>query len=196
MTNAAALAKMSPVLDAPSFGEARAALGEMIGLGKPAPANVTARVINDVKYARLVAGVGHLPDWRDKILADPLNAQFDAPEFAADGADQTSIPVARHLVGKFAASIVSWGAGGFKLANADLMAQRRSACGSCVFNSETPDRGLYKLARAVARDDKSMCTSCGCLIAKKTALLTEQCPEPSPENPLQTRWGDPMPGKV
>ncbi len=183
---------LAPIRDAESFGDARQMLAALIGLTEPAPPGMTARVLVDTKFAALVAGMGHLPGWRDRLVNDPFNGKFAPPDIADDAADAASLPKTRELVSNFAKGVATWAGSGFTATPPEKLAVRKAACEACDQLTEAPNEGLHRIARAVAGPDKRMCRACGCLMSKKIALDTEHCPLPNKDTPTLSRWGEPL----
>ncbi len=183
---------LAPIRDAETFGDARQMLAGLIGLTEPAPPGMTARVLVDTKFAALVAGMGHLPGWRDRLVNDPFNGKFAPPDIADDAADAASLPKTRELVSTFAKGVATWAGSGFTATPPEKLAVRKAACEACDQLTEAPNEGLHRIARAVAGPDKRMCRACGCLMSKKIALDTEHCPLPNKDTPTLSRWGEPL----
>lgn len=186
------LAAFDGVFQAQSLDAARAELGHALGLDGSAGAAVTLRVLNDGTFAVTLASVRKSAEWRDRMLNDPANAAFEVQE------GDTSVPAARPpqsvtaLLQKRAASMLRWGAAGFKTVGPEALERRREACGGCDQNVELPETLLYKLGSALGDGDDRMCQACGCIISTKTTMTTEQCPLPSPTDPRISRWGEPV----
>lgn len=192
MSKRAALEALEPVYSAPSFGEAREKLGALIGLDEAAPANMTARMLNDQKFAIMVSSLGKNPKWRAQFLHDPYNAKFAPPEQAVSDPDQESVASVSELVKKAATGMLKWGTTGFQVAEPHLMQQRRAACLDCDQLSEPPDTFAYRIAKQVSKGDNRICAACGCIVMKKVAMPTERCPKAALDDPSKSRWGDPI----
>lgn len=181
---------VAQVRDAEQFGEARRLLGEALGLSGLASPEATARFLSDDAFAKTLIGTRNFKDWRDRMLADPLNAAFSvpvAPEHGPDGRSATSIAA---LARKAANAYIQWGKDGFRPVEEAVLARRRAACLACDQLQEAPDSLVYTLARKLADGDRRICAACGCLFQKKTAMPSERCPLPDVENPKKSRWGD------
>ncbi len=192
MSKRAALEALEPVYNAPTFGEARNRLGSLIGLDEAAPANMTARTLNDQKFAMMVSSLGKHPKWRAQFLHDPYNAKFAPPAETPFDTDKQSVASVSVLVKKAAQGMLKWGTTGFQMAEPQLMQQRRSACLDCDQLSEPPDTFAYRIAKKVSKGDNRICKACGCIVLKKAAMPTERCPMAALDDPSKSRWGDPI----
>ena len=65
-----------------------------------------------------------------------------------------------------------------------------AACNACEFQAEAPDTLVYRGAKVAVGKDAKICTICNCLTNTKAAISTESCPEPDPERPELSRWGE------
>ncbi|MEM9169964.1 MAG: hypothetical protein AAGC56_09945 [Pseudomonadota bacterium] len=194
--------RLNAVFVAATFGEARARVGEILGLDSPAPANVTARVLADPRFGKMIASLGHLPPWRQKFLDDPFNAKFAPPEIEDGAVDAESLPTSMELAKNFASGVLAWGVQGFRSLEPADHERRQAACLSCPRMTPVPTDGmkgaLYDLARRVTgahtekRTDTHACAACGCLISRKIANPAETCPEPSASDPALSRWMEPL----
>lgn len=187
-------ADLSPLADiykADSFHEARQRLGAYFGLDADAPANVTARVLNDQRFAALVASMGKFPEWRQKFLNDPFNAKFEVPDADTDQGRTRSLTSTATLVKKAAFGLLKWGTQGFFAVDPVVKEKRAAACTECDQAVEAPKTKLYEVAN-LGSSDTRMCDACGCLLAKKIAMPTESCPLAHPDDPTLTRWGEPV----
>ncbi len=180
-------AQLDPFMLAENFGTARAELGKFLGMDGSAPANVTARVLVDQRYANLVVGLRNFPDWREKLLNDPLNNEYTPP--AMDRADATDLPTAKAIIKKAATAAWDWAANGFEIEEPEEVQRRFEACEPCEKRAEAPKTLLYQAGKSLLGKDKTICTACGCFIATKIAKKTELCPLASDIDPNLSRWG-------
>lgn len=183
---------LAPIREAKTFGEARQLLAGLMGLTNPASPGMTARVLVDSKFAGLVAGLGHLPEWREKLINDPFNGKFAPPDISENAADTASLPTTREMVSNFAKGVATWAGSGFQATSPEKLAKRLAACEGCDQLTQAPKEGLHRIARAVAGSDKRICRACGCLMQKKIALDTEHCPLAHKDTPTLSRWGEPI----
>lgn len=183
-------ASLEPVYHAATFGEACEELGKLLELGGPAPAAPTARALADLKFATYLAATRKFPEWRDRLMNDPMNERFDPP---TDERISEHAPASvAELFRKSAVALTKWGATGFQTVEPWILEHRRRACLSCEHLSNAPNTVAYQVAAVVAGDDKRICDLCGCLYAQKSAIPTERCPAADPADPTRSRWGDPM----
>ncbi|MEM9007718.1 MAG: hypothetical protein AAGE59_29915 [Cyanobacteria bacterium P01_F01_bin.86] len=181
------------VREAETLEEARNRLGEILELAGPAPAAVTLRVLIDSVFAEKLITVRKFPDWRDRLLADPSNAAFEPTGELLDESEKntSSITSVVALVKKSSASLLRWGAAGFRKAEPAVIERRKAACLSCDQLVASPNSFPYQIAKAFAGNDRRICAACGCVVAKKILMSTETCPLTAPGDPNHSRWGEP-----
>ncbi|MEO1207496.1 MAG: hypothetical protein AAFV45_14310 [Pseudomonadota bacterium] len=192
------LKPLDDVFRAETLKEAREKLGAVLFLSGPAPQSVTARVLADAKFAETLAAVRMFPDWRQKLLADPMNKAFEIPQDStdhgstngSDGDDQLTVPSTIALVRKSSKALLRWGASGFKTAEPWVIEARTAACEACPNLVAAPDRVAYQMAKTLSSADNRVCKACGCIMAKKVMMPDEICPAVSDTNPKRSRWGD------
>lgn len=182
---------LDDVLKVKGFGEVRKELARVLYLPEPATPEVAARFLADTTFAKTIIGVRNQPEWRDRMLRDPLNIQFAIP-FEKDDLDQRNTKTITELALKSANAYISWSTDGFKKVDENTLEQRRAACLTCDQLQEAPNTLAYSLASVVSDGDKRICAACGCLFKKKTIMPNERCPLPKQDNPKKTRWNEPI----
>jgi hypothetical protein len=174
-----------------SVDELRARLARLLEWPNPVPLGAFMRATEDPNYASYLLMSRGAPGFLEPLLHDPANARFlpaQAPEPQSAAA----------LAGRAAKAFVQWGKAGFSIADEETIARREAACLACPHLVE-PDATLQKLipARPPAdelgrRTGNKVCSSCGCQVAKKMRLPSEQCPVGDAQRPGFTRWGEPV----
>ena len=165
------------------------ALGNTLGLGKPAPIAALLRAIDDPEYATNLITCRNAPDFLDALFDDP---QTRAYEFSDVHPEHSTA----QLAGKALAALVRWGRAGFSTVDQDVLEQREAACLACPHLQE-PQNTLQKLMPVGPVDDQlgrrlgaRVCALCGCVLTKKIRLPTESCPDRDPNRVGLTRWGE------
>lgn len=87
-----------------------------------------------------------------------------------------------------AVSMIQWAVRGFSRADAAEFKRRYHICCACPNIMEPPNIAAYKLAQ-MGREDRRICSVCGCFVAAKAARATARCPDMDPKNPHRNRWG-------
>ena len=164
------------VASAATIEEAAARLGALLEMDGPAPIPATRRALEDPDFARALVGMRKLPAVRDRLLAGKFRAAAPA---SATGS-----------VLKAAGAVLKWGMEGLRPAKPWVIERRLAACNACEFQAEAPDTLVYRGAKVAVGKDAKICTICNCLTNTKAAISTESCPEPDPERPELSRWGE------
>ncbi|MDB9527336.1 hypothetical protein PN498_15150 [Oscillatoria sp. CS-180] len=183
---------LESVCEAETIGEARDKLGEILKLKGPATRAVTLRVLADSAFAERLISVRNFPDWRDRLLDDPVNLAFEPTDqsLGEGEGDTHSVTSTVSVIKKSSAALLQWGAAGFQKTKPEIAERRKAACLSCDQLTEPPNSFPYQIARAFADSDRRICAACGCVVSKKILMATERCPLVDPENPNRSRWGD------
>jgi hypothetical protein len=177
--------------EAESFEEARASLGDMLGLDAPVEAEVARRALVDPKYAMYLMMVRESPALRDKLLNHPGNEDYAAP--ASPRRSEAPPPQgAAALSAQAVRSMAKWARTGFRKADEEMIARRWAACQACEFLTDPPKSLVYRGLTLIMGSESKICSACGCLARKKAAMPTEACPRADPVNPALTRWGEPL----
>ena len=176
------------VINAATPEEAAAALGEVLGLKKPAPLEATQRALDDPLYARALMSARNVPSLRQQLLLAPDSISISP---AAGEEKAKPSPSSLKVAAKAAGAVLKWGAEGLKHAEPWVIERRLAACNSCEFQTDAPDALVYRGVKVVAGKDAKICTQCDCLTNTKAALATEHCPEKDPDNPEMSRWQEP-----
>jgi hypothetical protein len=177
---------LSDVFSATSFGQSRASLGHFLGLTGDAPSSMTARVLIDQKFALIVASLGKLPQWRDRLVNDPYNKKFIPPQ--EEEVDQMDLPSVGRLVKNAAGAALEWGTSAFAKPDPWEVDLRREACLSCDQRKQAPKNLVYSVARIASGGEDDICQMCGCAIALKIMMPAEKCPLPAYEGASISRW--------
>jgi hypothetical protein len=181
-------------LDALNKDDARARLGTLLNLDGPAPATVLQRAIEDKGYARYLLMLRDAPNLQ-KPLIDGVHQDWKPAPVASRSAESAA-PSSMRLAAKAAKALGKWGASGFRgLSTAEFEA-RWAACQACPNLLDPPDRVIYQGLKILASDDQGICGKCGCTAMTKARLSTEVCPDPDPEHPDRSRWGQPFPDQA
>jgi hypothetical protein len=146
--------------------EVRGRLGELAGLGGPAPAAVARRALGDSRFAFYLLFTRDSPDLQRRLLDDPRNAEWARQEEDAS---------ALALAGNAAKALARWGAGGFRTVDEETRRARLDTCASCPSLGEAPERRIYA-GLTLLTGDRRVCSACGCGVARKATLATESCP--------------------
>lgn len=160
------------IIEASTLDEAAALLGKDIGLKKPASLEHTRRALEDPQFARALLSTRKLPHIRDQLLAAALQSTKSRASRAMEG-------------------VLKWGMEGLKPAEPWVISQRLAACKACEYQTDAPETLLYRGASVFVGKGKKICALCNCLTNTKAAISTEHCPAQDPENPEQSRWGEP-----
>lgn len=159
-----------------ALAELAADISRALGV-TPLPAQVVERAAADSLYLHtlvgrrddaegltdlIAAGRGPLPKW-----APPANAT---------------------LIARAATALARWAAAGFGEVDAASRERRRAACRRCPHLTQP---GSHLLLALSAGREGHVCGLCSCAVDHKTALPTESCPAPDPDDAKQTRWGEP-----
>jgi hypothetical protein len=171
-----------------SLDELRARFARVLGRQDPVPLAAFLRATDDPAYCSYLLVSRDAPGFLEPLLQDPANARYE-PAVASPQSNAA-------LAGRAAKALVKWGRAGFSVADADTIARRESACLACPHLGE-PKAALQRVmpAKAVSpepgrRTGNKVCTQCGCQVAKKIRVPTEQCPVDDPVRAGFSRWGE------
>lgn len=184
-------AELTDYHGADSLEEARASLGDMLGLDGPVQPEVARRALLDPKYAMYLMLVRDSPTLRDKLLNHPDNRVHSAaavPQPSDEATPQSAVA----LSAKAARSMARWAKTGFRKADEEMVARRWAACQSCEFLADPPNRLVYKGLNLIFGAESKICSACGCMARRKVVIPTEACPRTQPGDPALTRWGEPV----
>ncbi len=176
----------------PTFYDVRSTLAKRLGVDDLVTPEVAARFLADRTFARTLLATRHVVEWRDRMLKDPLNAEFTVPLFKEAERDERSPESVGALALKAANAYIKWSESGFQTVGDAVLERRRAACLACDRLRAAPQTLAYRLADKLAGGDGRVCVECGCLFAKKISIPKETCPLASAENPRESRWGDPL----
>lgn len=172
---------MSTIVDETlSIDAQREELGAILGLDGPVAEEVLAAAVANERYARNLLVCRGTPELMEGLLANPPRAagRMGAVELAVEGTR----------------ALLRWGATGFTVAAGEQYRARLAACEACPHLSTPPAEGgarvLYRLAGTRAAE-RTVCTSCGCVVTRKARLPAAACPEPHPDRPGFNRWNEP-----
>ncbi|MET1112958.1 MAG: hypothetical protein ABWX67_15685 [Allosphingosinicella sp.] len=180
--------------EASTPAEARAALGEFLGLDAPVPAGVLGHAFADQYYRHNLILSRNRPELLQRLLKHPRNVEFEAAaedeaaEAAAAGGREESTA---RLGAKAGLALYAWAKSGFAMLDQEAFEARFAACEGCDQLRAPPEKWIYKLT-ASKRGDPRVCGACGCVAARKARLASESCPLADPADPALTRWGEPV----
>jgi hypothetical protein len=166
----------------------RAKLGELLGLTQAVPSAVLRRAMEDRRFAAYLANTRHSPELLQVLFDAERTRAYEEPADVEHLSDFD-------LIGKASASFLSWIRAGAPRIDDATFERRFSACESCEFLGDTPDRLVYRV-RLRRGSDTRICTKCGCPAAAKARRPTERCPARDRANPALTRWGEPTEGPL
>lgn len=159
-----------------SLRDACERLGEILGLGEPVAEEVFAAAMQDQTYARNLLATREEPELLSHLLANPPAVREE--------------PSALALTGRAAQALMRWARTGFTVLDEQSYQRRLAACAACPNQIEA--RRHPKLYRWVTDGERpKVCGLCGCAIAKKARMSSEQCPGEDPKRPGFNRWGQP-----
>lgn len=159
-----------------SAEQARERFAEILGLDGPVSEPVLAAALEHNTYARNLLATRGVPEMMAPLLANPPTV-----------AEEPSTAV---LAGRAAKALAVWARTGFTVVDEATYQRRMSACASCPHELEATRHP--KLHRWIADGERpKVCGLCGCAVAKKARLSSEQCPAEDVERPGFTRWGEP-----
>ncbi|MFJ4184237.1 hypothetical protein [Kitasatospora sp. NPDC089509] len=154
----------------------RTELGRILGLDTPASEDVLRAAVTDDGYARNLLACRRDPELLNLVLARPPVPAEPLPSST--------------LIARGASALSRWARTGFTVVSDDVFDARTRACAACPHLSMQQGNLLQQIA-AKGLTDKSTCTLCGCVAARKARLPSERCPGADPERPGHSRWGDP-----
>jgi hypothetical protein len=171
-----------------SIDELRARFARVLGREEPVPVAAFLRATDDPSYCSYLLASRGTPGFLEPLLSDPANARYEPGEAAS----QSNVA----LAGRAAKALITWGRAGFSVADADTIERRELACLACPHLGE-PKAAVQRMlpakrvsAESGRRTGNKICTQCGCQVAKKIRVPTEQCPVDDPERPGFSRWGE------
>lgn len=154
---------------------------ELLGLSEPVTPPVLKGALDNEMYARNLLLTRHHQKYLKYLLAHP-------PSVDSTGSEMSSIST-KALVKNAASALARWAEIGFTAVDDAIYADRLAACAQCPHRTEAPaTRGLIYAAAGGA--GKGICRLCGCPIDRKARMPTERCPDPHPDRPGVSRWGD------
>ncbi|HEX8104898.1 MAG TPA: hypothetical protein VF533_19920 [Solirubrobacteraceae bacterium] len=173
--------------------ELRARFGRVLGLDGPVPVAAFIRATKDESYFGYLLTSRNAPGFLEPLLNDPANERYE-PKTRPTASNSG-------LAGEAAKALVRWGRAGFSVADGETIRRREDACLRCPHLAE-PTRRIQQIlpSRPVAdavgrRTGDKVCSECGCQVAKKFRLPSEQCPVEDADRPGFTRWGEPVRAK-
>lgn len=161
----------------------RAELSALLNLEEPVSEAVFAKAKEDNTYLHNLLISKNAPEFLEQFLNN-LDVVPTYPQSEVVEEKRTD-----ELIINFGKAILKWGASGFKKVDEDTYQERLNACAGCDKLTSAPDKFIYNMLGK--NNEKGMCSSCGCLVAKKALISTDTCPEASIENANVNRWGDP-----
>lgn len=169
--------------DAERAGQACRELARLLGLTREVPTDALLRAFADPEQRALLSRPG-------QSVAD-IAARI---EWLSAGAEPAGPPPAGATMTAAVAGFWSWARSGFGMVDADMALGRLAACGGCPCYRPAPRTVLHMLAATALHVPKDMrvCSHCGCFMEKKARQASAGCPEPDPDRPGLSRWGDPL----
>lgn len=172
-----------------SLDQARHELGRLLGLSEPVSASAMKAALSDELYAHYLFVCRDAPPFLTHLLNNPPEVvEIEATE----SSKVTEISTAA-LLAKAVQAIWKWGQSGFAIADDVIYTRRMEACRVCPNLVEPPPKLVYHLFSSSVSDEHKICSECGCVASRKARLISESCPDRSPQNPAFTRWGELMP---
>jgi hypothetical protein len=175
-----------------SFDDLCLRLGNFLGIGKPVPAKVLLRAVNDPPFASDLIISRNMPGFLQPLFDDPKTALYEESLLPVKKKTKTN----SELLSKAAKAFIGWGKTGFSVVDESTLERRENACLSCP-NLTDPEKTLQKLAASKLESGKigrrtgaKVCTLCGCNISKKIRLPGEACPDNHPALAGMNRWGE------
>lgn len=141
------------------------AVTKLLALDKPFPKPLVERIKKDDVFARLIYKASTERELIPSILLLNENHNNTTPKHSNT-----------QLIKKGASAIVEWGAGGFQFADKELVNKRKALCNACPYLTQATNQLAYKL-KLNRNEDTSICSSCGCIIARKVRLPKQVCPQ-------------------
>lgn len=200
---------MSALLENDALLEQRERLAELLGRPEPVSEAVLVAAVHDQTYARNLLTVRGTPELLEHMLANPPHlelAREDAPTnvagpdpaagvrsdgAAADRVEHSTVA----LAARAAQALARWGKTGFALVDDAAYERRMAACASCPHLIEASRHPT--LHRLLADGERpKVCGLCGCGLAKKARMVSEQCPADDAARPGFSRWGEPRKGRA
>lgn len=173
--------------------EATRQFAQILKLDVDPPEAVLRRAVVDTTFAHRLLVSRNAPHMLAALLADPANARFaseDEPTASAVSVPQSQgaeAPSGVAMLGRATAALARWATTGFSHADEETLARRLAACKACPNARAGADTLANRVAGAV---DATVCSLCGCPVARKARMSTESCPGQDPAHPGLTRWGD------
>ena len=152
--------------------------GSILGLDEPVAERVLSAALHSPSYATNLLVSRESPVFLTQLLANPP---------AAPAPDLSAAELMKHA----AEALWRWSKAGFTRVDDKVLERRLSACEACPNLAAPPEarKRLYALA-GTAAGSRSICRLCGCPVARKAAMAFEACPDPDPERPGLSRWGE------
>lgn len=169
--------------DAERAEQACRELARLLGLAHDVPTDALLRAFADPEQRALLSRPG-------QSVAD-IAARIERLSLAAEPAGP---PPAGATMTAAVAGFWGWARSGFGIVDADTAAGRLAACGVCPRYRPAPQSMLHMLAATALHlpIDARVCSHCGCFMEKKARQASAGCPEPDPDRPGLSRWGDPL----
>ncbi|WP_160710826.1 hypothetical protein [Chitinophaga solisilvae] len=158
-----------------NWDDMRLEFGKLLGMTGPVPSAVLKKAIDSEKYASYLISASNNPKYLELMFNMPADVQEDKSNL--------------QVLAKAASSLLKWGKSGFGFAPEEVFEKRFSACVSCEYLREAPDKVVYKLAMSKQTDDR-ICSACGCVASRKARLRSESCPVRNEKDPSLNRWGE------
>jgi hypothetical protein len=152
-----------------------------LGLEEPIPDEVFNRALNDSKYASYLYNTRGNEHLLNMVIKDPRNSEYIIEK---PGLDMSNTQLAK----KAFKATKDWAKSGFKETDKAERERRLDICMSCEYLTNAPDKAVYKI-KFVKKSTDKICGSCGCGVANKIKMSTENCPVADKNDPTISRWG-------
>ncbi len=159
---------------------------DFLGIEETVSVEVLQAAVEDENYARNILTTRNTPAFLNHLLANP-------PKSTAANTPKLSNT---ELIGRATKALVAWTKTGFSKVDKITLEQREDACLLCP-NLSSPKKALQKMVSTGKNTDEigqrarqSVCNLCGCNIAKKIRIPSEQCPDKHPEKEGYSRWNE------
>lgn len=141
--------------------------------------------IEDRHSIQLGAEIKNIAD--EKVEKEKLNRL----EITSAFNENIDIKSDTEILGQISVAIWNWAKSGFSVVDQSIYSKRYNTCMQCPHLVDAPRKLLYKIITANNANEKA-CALCGCVVSKKTRIVSESCPDKHPENPELNRWGEPF----
>jgi len=158
----------------------RVQLGAILGLDGPAPERVLYAALADSTYAQHLLTCRRHPELLQHMLDNPPPPR------------QPERPDTASLLRNAADAFARWAKAGFTTVDDAVRRRRLDACLACPHLRAAPaERRLLYAVLGAGSAPRAVCNLCGCVVAHKTRMTSETCPDEHPDDAKSSRWGEP-----